>query len=52
MSCTTDYIDFVCSQLNGMGEIRPKKMFNDWLIYINGKSQHSVLIRVANPLQT
>ena len=38
MSCTPDYIDFVCSQLNGMGEIRPKKMFNDWLIYINGKA--------------
>ena len=37
MACTTDYIDFVCSQLNGMGIIRSKKMFSDWLIYIDEK---------------
>lgn len=37
MACTTDYIDFVCSQLNGMGIIRSKKMFGDWLIYIDEK---------------
>ena len=37
MACTTDYIDFVCSQLNGMGIIRSKKMFGDWLIYIDVK---------------
>ena len=29
MACTTDYIDFVCSQLNGVGIIRSKKMFGD-----------------------
>lgn len=37
MACTTDYLDFVCSQLNGMGIIRSKKMFGDWLIYIDEK---------------
>lgn len=37
MACTTDYIDFVCSQLNGVGTIRSKKMFGDWLIYIDEK---------------
>lgn len=37
MACTTDYIDFVCSQLNGVGIIRSKKMFGDWLIYIDEK---------------
>ena len=37
MACTTDYIDFVSSQLNGVGIIRSKKMFGDWLIYIDEK---------------
>lgn len=37
MACTTDFIDFVCSQLNGVGIIRSKKMFGDWLIYIDEK---------------
>lgn len=37
MACTTAYIDFVSSQLNGVGIIRSKKMFGDWLIYIDEK---------------
>lgn len=37
MACTLDYIDFVCSQLNGIGEIRTRKMFGDWCIYIDEK---------------
>ncbi len=37
MACTTDYIDFVCSQLEGVGVIRARKMFGDWMIYIDEK---------------
>ena len=37
MACTTDYIDFVCSQVEGVGVIRAKKMFGDWMIYIDEK---------------
>ncbi len=37
MACTTDFIDFVCSQIEGVGVIRAKKMFGDWLIYIDEK---------------
>ena len=37
MACTTDYIDFVCSQVEGVGVIRTKKMFGDWMIYIDEK---------------
>jgi TfoX/Sxy family transcriptional regulator of competence genes len=37
MACTTDYIDFVCSQIEGVGVIRTKKMFGDWMIYIDEK---------------
>ena len=35
--CTTEYINFVCSQLKGAGEIKKKKMSDDWCICINGK---------------
>lgn len=37
MACTSDYIDFVCSQLEGVGTIRTRKMFGDWCIYIDEK---------------
>ena len=37
MACTTDYIDFVCSQVEGVGVIRAKKMFGAWMIYIDEK---------------
>lgn len=37
MACTKDYIDFVCSQLESVGEIRTKSMCGDWCIYINNK---------------
>ena len=36
--CTSEYIDFVCSQLRGVGDIIMKKqMSDDGCIYINGK---------------
>lgn len=37
MACSTDYIDFVCSQIEGVGVIRTRKMFGDWCIYIDEK---------------
>lgn len=37
MACTAEFIDFVCSQLTGVGVIRLKRMFGDWLIYIDEK---------------
>ena len=37
MACTADFIEFVCSQIGGAGEVVPRKMFGDYLIYLNGK---------------
>lgn len=37
MACSQDYIDFICSQLNGVGVIRTRKMFGDWCIYVDEK---------------
>lgn len=37
MACSQDYIDFVCSQLEGVGVVFARKMFGDWMIYVDEK---------------
>lgn len=37
MACTQEYIDFICTQLDGVGIVQPRKMFGDWCIYIDEK---------------
>lgn len=37
MATTLTYIDYVCEQLDGVGEISYKKMFGEFLVYLNGK---------------
>lgn len=64
MACTTEYIEFVCSQLQGAGVIRARKMFGDWCIYIDEKpiilacdnlcyvKKHSVIAELMNDALT
>ena len=37
MACTIEFIEFVCMQLAEAGEVRSRKMFGDYMIYINEK---------------
>lgn len=37
MACTKEYIDFVCRQLAGAGEVTTRKMMGDYVIYVDGK---------------
>lgn len=37
MATTQEYIEYVCEQLNGIGEIRYKKMFGEYMVYVNNK---------------
>lgn len=37
MACSDEYIDFLCSQLEGVGAIRTRKMFGDYCIYVDEK---------------
>lgn len=37
MATTVDYIEFVCEQIRGVGEVRYKKMFGDYMVYLNDK---------------
>lgn len=37
MATTVDYIEFVCEQIRGVGEVRYKKMFGEYMVYVNDK---------------
>ncbi|MDR1463144.1 MAG: TfoX/Sxy family protein [Azoarcus sp.] len=37
MASTPDFIEYVCEQIAGTGEIRHKKMFGEYMIYVNNK---------------
>lgn len=37
MSTSKEYIEFVCEQLNGIDDVTYKKMFGEYLVYIQGK---------------
>lgn len=37
MATSVEYIEFVCQQISFIGEIRYRKMFGEYLIYLNNK---------------
>ena len=37
MSTTNEYIEYVCQQIEGIGDIRYKKMFGEFMVYVNNK---------------
>lgn len=37
MATSQEFIDYVCEQINGIGEIRYKKMFGEYMVYVNEK---------------
>jgi len=37
MSTTQDFIEYVCEQIRGIGNVRSKKMFGEYMIYVNEK---------------
>lgn len=37
MATSVDFIEYVCEQLKGIGEIRYKKMFGEYMVYVNDK---------------
>lgn len=37
MACTLDFIEYVCRQIEPVGETRYRKMFGDYVIYVNEK---------------
>ena len=37
MATTVDFINYVCEQLTGIGDIRFRKMFGEYMVYVNDK---------------
>ena len=37
MASSSEYIAFVCEQIEGTGAVRSRKMFGDYMIYVNDK---------------
>lgn len=37
MSTTMDYVEFVCGQIRDAWDVRYKKMFGEYMVYINDK---------------
>jgi len=37
MATTQDFIEYVCEQAAGTGDVRYKKMFGEYMVYVNKK---------------
>ena len=37
MATSKEYMDFVCEQIEGIGDISTKKMFGEYMVYVNAK---------------
>ncbi len=47
MATTNEYIEYVCEQIKGVGEVRYKKMFGEFMVYVNNKPVIIVCDNVA-----
>ena len=37
MATTVDFIEYVCEQVAGVGDVRYRKMFGEYMVYVNEK---------------
>ena len=37
MATSVEFIEYVCEQIRGVGEVRYKKMFGEYMVYVNDK---------------
>lgn len=37
MATTPEYINYVCEQIRGVGSVRYRKMFGEYMVYVNDK---------------
>ena len=48
MSTRPEFVQYLLDQLEGLGELRARKMFGDYLIYLNDRP---ALLGATGPLQ-
>ena len=37
MASSPEFVNYICEQLNGLGAVRSRKMFGDYMVYLNDK---------------
>lgn len=37
MATSVDFIEYVCDQIRGVGDIRYRKMFGEYMVYVNDR---------------
>ena len=37
MASSPEFVSYICEQLNGLGAVRSRKMFGDYMVYLNDK---------------
>ena len=37
MASSPEFVNYICEQLNGLGTARSRKMFGDYMVYLNDK---------------
>lgn len=37
MATSIDFVEYICEQISGIGAVRYKKMFGEYMVYINDK---------------
>jgi TfoX/Sxy family transcriptional regulator of competence genes len=57
MATSVDYIEFVCGQVSGTGAVRYKKMFGEYMVYVNDKPillvcDNTVFVKILPCLDT
>ena len=37
MASNPDFVNYICEQLEGLGAVRSRKMFGEYMVYLNDK---------------
>ncbi|MDR2492968.1 MAG: TfoX/Sxy family protein [Coriobacteriales bacterium] len=57
MATTVDFVEYVCEQVRGTGDIRFKKMFGEYMVYVDNKPillvcDNTVFVKILPALDT
>ena len=44
MATTKEYVEYVCEQIEGVGDIRFRKMFGEYMIYVSGVISCNIIL--------
>jgi len=56
MASTEDFVEYVCEQIQNIGDVRFRKMFGEYMVYVNEKPilmvcDNTVYVKKLQPLE-